>query len=377
MHDWYNVMSVREKGFQMRHRLNWRVILVAMLLVVLPSCAFGSRTTPPQATGSSTARTSSAVAYLIENNPDVQACVAANVARLKEIQTNNELALQNSKVENSANLLNQAIFMKNWVTIYTINMEPLTMSAPCNFDEVAATIDARVSDENKAQLKALIDITPEINRYRNLVSDLAVFVSTDEELDTYRTSIDSTDEASVEPGADVSASISELQTQRKDIEAQIAAIEPQLSKVPAVEPSSRVAIKALPQLSNVNTVATAMAQMNVQMIAMSRQLEGLNEQAVAQSNYIALQSTAIALQSQRNSLLQQEVALQSAALDRASGGGTSKIGTFENRVMYHISFLFPLKVQTLQDYRTSTAERIDALSTLVGGEVAATPTPEN
>jgi hypothetical protein len=314
---------------------------------------------------------------LIENNPEVQACVSANVARLKEIQTNNELALQNSKVENSANLLNQAIFMKNWVTIYTINMEPLTMSAPCNFDEVAATIDARVSDENKAQLKALIDITPEITRYRNLVSDLAVFVSTDEELDTYRTSVAPPDETSAEPSVDVSAAISELQTQRKDIEAQIAAIEPQLSNAPAVEPSSRIAIKALPQLGNVNTVATAMAQMNVQMIAMSRQLENLNEQAVAQSKYIALQSTAIALQSQRNNLLQQEVALQSSALTPASVGGTSKTSTFENRVMYHISFLFPLKVQTLQDYRTSTTERIDALSTLVGSEVAATPTPEN
>jgi hypothetical protein len=311
---------------------------------------------------------------LIENNPDVQACVTANIARLKEIQTNNELALQNSTVENSANLLNQAIFMKNWVTIYTINMEPLTMSAPCNFDEVAATIDARVSDENKAQLKALIDITPEITRYRNLVSDLAVFVSTDEELDTYRTSVAPTDETSAEPGVDVSAAISELQAQRKDIEEQIAAIEPQLSNVPESEPSSRVAIKALPQLNNVNTVATAMAQMNVQMISMSRQLEGLNEQVVAQSNYIALQSTAIALQSQRNNLLQQEVALQSTALAQAAGGSTGKTSTFENRVMYHISFLFPLKVQTLQDYRTSTSERIDTLSTLVGTEVVATPT---
>lgn len=361
----------------MRHRFNWRFILVAMLLVVLPSCAFGTRTTPPQATGSTTTRTSSAVAYLIENNTEVQACITANMARLKDIQTNNELALQNSTVENSANLLNQAIFMKNWVTIYTINMEPLTMSAPCNYDEVAATIDARVSDENKAQLKALIDITPEITRYRNLVSDLAVFVSTDDELDTYRASIAATDSTSVAPGTDVSTAISELQTQRKDIEDQIAAIDPQLRNAPVSEPSSRVAIKALPQLNNVNAVATAMAQMNVQMISMSRQLEDLNAQTVAQSNYIALQSTAIALQSQRNSLLQQEVALQSSTLSQASGGSSNKTGTFENRVMYHISFLFPLKVQTLQDYRTSTTERINSLSSLIGTAVTETPVAEN
>ena len=362
----------------MRHKLNWRIIIVATLLVVLPSCAFGTRTTPPQSTTGSTAtRASSAVAYLIENNPDVQACITANVARLKEIQTNNELALQNSTVENSANLLNQAIFMKNWVTIYTINMEPLTMSAPCNFDEVASTIDARVSDENKAQLKALVDITPEITRYRNLVSDLAVFVATDEELDTYRTSVTSTDESSAEAGVDVSAAISELQTQRKDIEAQIAAIEPQLSNVPEAESFSRVAIKALPQLNNVNTVATAMAQMNVQMISMSRQLEGLNEQAAAQSNYISLQSTAIALHSQRNDLLQQEVALQSTAIAQSSGVSTNKNSSFENRVMYHISFLFPLKVQTLQEYRTTTNDRITALSSLVGAEATATPVADN
>ncbi|MFZ9857006.1 MAG: hypothetical protein ACO3F2_01555 [Roseiflexaceae bacterium] len=361
----------------MRHRLNWRVILVAALLVVLPSCAFGTRTTPPQATGSTTARTSSAVAYLIENNPDVQACITANVARLNEIQTNNELALQNSSIENSANLLSQAIFMKNWVTIYTINMEPLTMSAPCNFDDIAATIDARVSDENKAQLKALIDITPEITRYRNLVSDLAVFISSDEELDTYRTSLATTDDTTATQSVDISNAISELQAQRQDIEAQIAALEPQLSNVPTSEPASRVAIKALPQLNNVNTVATAMAQMNVQMISMSRQLEGLNEQAVAQSNYIALQSTAIALQSQRNDLLQQEVALQSSVLAQSSGSSGNKSSTFENRVMYHISFLFPLKVQTLQDYRTSTTDRINTLSTLVGANVSATPVVEN
>lgn len=362
----------------MRHKLNWRIILVATLLVVLPSCAFGTRTTPPQSTGNTTTRTSSAIAYLIENNPDVQACIATNVARLKEIQTNNELALQNSKVENSANLLNQAIFMKNWVTIYTINMEPLTMSAPCNFDEVAATIDARVSDENKAQLKELVDITPEITRYRNLVADLAVFVATDDELDTYRTSVASTDEASADQaGVDVSAAIAELQTQRQEIESQIAALEPQLSNVPVAEASSRVAIKALPQLSNVNAVATAMAQMNVQMIAMSRQLEGLNEQAATQSNYISLQSTAIALHSQRNNLLQQEVTLQSTAIAQSSGVSTNKNSSFENRVMYHISFLFPLKVQTLQEYRTTTNDRITALSSLVGGEISATPTPEN
>lgn len=353
-------------------------MLVATLLVVLPSCAFGTRTTPPQATGSTTARTSSAIAYLIENNPDVQACITANVVRLKEIQTNNELALQNSTVETSANLLNQAIFMKNWVTIYTINMEPLTMSAPCNFDEVAATIDARVSDENKAQLKALVDITPEITRYRNLVSDIAVFVAADEEIDTYRTSVASTDESSADQaGVDVSAALSELQKQRQEIETQIAAIEPQLSNVPVAEASSRVAIKALPQLSNVNTVATAMAQMNVQMIAMSRQLQDLNAQAVAQSQYIALQSTAIALQSQRNSLLQQEVALQSAALAQSPGVNTDKNNTFENRVMYHISFLFPLKVQTLQEYRTSTTDRITALTNLVGDGTTPTPVVEN
>jgi hypothetical protein len=348
-----------------------------MLLIVLPSCAFGTRTTPPQATGSTTARTSSAIAYLIENNPDVQACISSNVARLKDIQTNNELALQNSKIENSANLLNQAIFMKNWVTIYTINMEPLTMSAPCNFDEVAATIDARVSDETKAQLKALVDITPQITRYRNLVSDLAVFVSTDEELDTYRTTTAAPDGTSAQPDANLSATLSELQTQRQDIEAQIAAIEPQLRNVPTSEQAPRVAIKALPQLNNVNTVATAMAQMNVQMISMSRQLEDLNAQTSAQNAYIALQSTAIALQSQRNSLLQQEVSLQSAALARSTGGSGSSTSTFENRVMYHISFLFPLKVQTLQDYRTSTTEQIDALSALIGTTVAETPVPEN
>lgn len=361
----------------MRHKLNWRIILVATLLVVLPSCAFGTRSTPPQATGNTTTRTSSAVAYLIENNAEVQACISANVARLQEIQTNNELALQNSKVENSANLLNQAIFMKNWVTIYTINMEPLTMSAPCNFDEVAATIDARVSDENKAQLKALIDITPEITRYRNLVSDLAVFVATDEELDTYRTSTASTDESTTDVGVDITAAISELQTQRQDIEAQIAALEPQLSNAPVAESFSRVAIKALPQLNNVNTVATAMAQMNVQMISMSRQLEGLNEQAIAQSNYISLQSTAIALQSQRNNLLQQEVALQSTAIAQSSGVSTNKSSTFENRVMYHISFLFPLKVQTLQDYDTTTADRITALNSLTGNAASATPVADN
>ncbi|MEY3989038.1 MAG: hypothetical protein RI985_119 [Chloroflexota bacterium] len=361
----------------MRHRLNWRIMLVATLLIVLPSCAFGTRTTPPQATGSTTARTSSAIAYLIENNPDVQACINTNVARLKEIQANNDLALQNSTIENSANLLNQAIFMKNWVTIYTINMESLTMSAPCNFDEVAETIDARVSDENKAQLKALIDIAPEITRYRNLVSDMAIFVSSDDELDTYRTSIATTDGANAGQSNDIATAISDLQTQRKDIEAQIAAIEPQLSNVPAVEASSRVAIKALPQLNNVNTVATAMAQMNVQMIAMSRQLEDLNAQAVAQSQYIALQSTAIALQSQRNSLLQQEVALQSAALVQSPGVSAGKNNTFENRVMYHISFLFPLKVQTLQEYRTSTTDRITALTNLVGDGTTATPVVEN
>jgi hypothetical protein len=362
----------------MRHRLNWRIMLVATLLVVLPSCAFGTRTTPPQATGSTTARTSSAIAYLIENNPDVQACIIANVERLKEIQTNNELALQNSTVENSANLLNQAIFMKNWVTIYTINMEPLTMSAPCNFDEVATTIDARVSDENKAQLKALVDITPEITRYRNLVSDIAVFVATDDEIDTYRTSVASTDESSADQeSVDISAALSELQTQRQAIETQIAAIEPQLSNVPVAEASSRVAIKALPQLSNVNTVATAMAQMNVQMIAMSRQLQDLNAQAVAQSQYIALQSTAIALQSQRNSLLQQEVALQSTVLAQSPGVSADKNNTFENRVMYHISFLFPLKVQTLQEYRTSTTDRITALTNLVGDGTTATPVADN
>jgi hypothetical protein len=361
----------------MRHRFNWRIILVAALLIVLPSCAFGTRTTPPQAAGNTTARTSSAIAYLIDNNPDVQACINANIARLKEIQTNNDLALQNSTVENSANLLNQAIFMKNWVTIYTINIEPLTMSAPCNFDEVATTIDARVSDENKAQLKSLIDITPEIARYRNLVSDLAAFVASDDELDTYRTSIASTDDTSAMQSMDISAALSELQTQRQDIEAKIAAIEPQLRSVPVSEQSSRVAIKALPQLNNVNAVATAMAQMNVQLIAMSRQLENLNEQTSVQNSYIALQSTAIALHSQRNNVLQQEVALQSTALAQSSGVSTNKNNSFENRVMYHISFLFPLKVQTLQDYRSSTTERITALSNLVSTGATATPVVEN
>lgn len=251
------------------------------------------------------------------------------------------------------------------------------MSAPCNFDEVAATIDARVSDENKAQLKALVDITPEITQYRNLVSDLAIFVATDDELDTYRASTSTTTESESNPNADISTALAELQTKRQEIEAQIAAIEPQLSNVPATESLSRVAIKALPDLNNVNTVATAMAQMNVQMISMSRQLEILNEQANAQNAYIALQSTAIALHSQRNSLLQQEVALQSAALSQSPSVSANKNSTFENRVMYHISFLFPLRVQNLQEYRTSTTDRIAALTALLGTEVAATPVVEN
>ncbi len=362
----------------MRHRFSWRVILVAVLLFVLPSCAFGTRSTPTQATGGTTStRASSAVAYLVENNADVQACINNNIARLKEIQSNNELALQNSKIENSNSLLNQAIFMKNWVTIYTINMEPLTMSAPCNFDDVAESIDARVSDENRAQLKALIDITPEITQYRNLVADLAVFVATDDELDAYRAAVASSGDEGAGQAVDVSAAMTDLQNQRKEIEAQIAAIEPQLSNVPANDPASRVAIKALPQLGNVNAVATAMAQMNVQMISMSRQLENVNEQLTAQSGYIALQSTAIALHSQRNSLLQQEVALQSTALAQSSGVSSNQNGTFENRVMYHISFLFPLKVQTLQDYRTSTTDRITVLTNLVGSTVEATPVADN
>jgi predicted nucleic acid-binding Zn-ribbon protein len=176
---------------------------------------------------------------------------------------------------------------------------------------------------------------------------------------------------------DISAALSELQTQRQDIEAKIAAIEPQLRSVPVSEQSSRVAIKALPQLNNVNAVATAMAQMNVQLIAMSRQLENLNEQTSVQNSYIALQSTAIALHSQRNNVLQQEVALQSTALAQSSGVSTNKNNSFENRVMYHISFLFPLKVQTLQDYRSSTTERITALSNLVSTEATATPVVEN
>lgn len=361
----------------MRHKSTWRYIVVALLLFILPSCAFGARTTPTQQTGSTTTRSSSAVASLIEKTPEVQACITANVARLQEIQKNNDLALQNSKVENSSSLLSQALFMKNWVTIYTINMEPLTMSAPCNFDEVVAGIDTRVSDDVKAQLKTLVDIAPEITRYRNLVSDLAIFVSSDEEIDAYRTSTTASDESDTTETVDVSAALSELQTQRQDIEAKIAALEPQLSNVPASDPASRVAIKALPQLNNVNAVATAMAQMNVQMISMSRQLEYLNEQAVAQSNYIALQSTAIALQSQRNSLLQQEVALQSNALAQSPSVNSSNNNTFENRVMYHISFLFPLKVQTLEEYQTTTADRIATLSGLVGTEVVATPVVEN
>lgn len=364
----------------MRHRFSWRVILVAMLLVVLPSCAFGTRSTPTQPTGSgstTTSRASSAVAYLVENNAEVQACISNNITRLKEIQSNNDLALQNSKVENSSNLLNQAIFMKNWVTIYTINMEPLTMSAPCNFDDVAASIDARVSAENIAQLKALIDISPEITQYRNLVTDLAVFVATDDEIDAYRTAVASTDDSDATQPTDIGAALSELQTKRQDIEAQIAAIEPKLKDAPVSEPSSRVAIKALPQLKDVNAVATAMAQMNVQMISMSRQLEDLNDKSAAQSQYIALQSTAIALHSQRNSLLQQEVALQSTALAQSSGVSSNQNSSFENRVMYHISFLFPLKVQSLQEYHTSTADRITALTSLVSASVEATPVADN
>lgn len=356
----------------MRHRFTWQIILVAVLLVILPSCAFGTRSTPTQATGGSSTRTSSAVAYLIENNPEVQTCINNNIARLKEIQSNGDLALENSTVENSANLLNQAIFMKNWVTIYTINMEPLTMSAPCNFDEVAANLDARVSDENKAQLKALIDVAPDITRYRNLVSDLAVFVATDEELDTYRAAVAASGEDTSQV-VNISEELSKIQAQREEVEAQIAAIDAQLKNVPVSTPAARVAIKALGQLNNNNAIATAMAQINVQLIAMSRQLENLNEQAAIQSDYIALQSTAIALLNQRNSLLQQEVALQSAALAQVGGTTDNSNNTFENRVMYHISFLFPLKVQTLEDYHTNTSERIASLSTLVGAEVTATP----